>query len=336
MRVHLNDRFLVDGPIAPGGFGSVFRGVDSTTGETVAIKQFDPWVERDANFVAFFRQRARQATGLKHPNVVRTVGYGYADETYFLVWQYIGGGNLERLLDSAEGELPHRRVLAVLLDVCRGLSYMHARGVVHGRLAPSAILLSEGRGIVGDIGPGHQLTTTGMTMTSVATRSVTYLSPEQLSGQRATVASDIYSFGVMLYQACTGHVPFTSSNPVALAVEHLEKDAPAPRMVNPELSSGLNEIIVRCLSKAPRDRYSSIDEVGEALAAAMQPNAAALEDDSFPYMTPEMRRMIASRRGSWQMEVQPGHVVHYFTGRKLGPMRRLLRTLFGGRARAAR
>src|SRR5947209_6871825 len=124
--------------IGHGDDASVYRAVDPHTGELVAIKIFDQRMELDASFVANFRREARRASLLRHPNVVRTLAYGYADQHYYLTLEYIDGGSFERLI-PASGTTASPQATQALLDACAGLEYIHAQGIIHRNLEPSNI-----------------------------------------------------------------------------------------------------------------------------------------------------------------------------------------------------
>jgi serine/threonine protein kinase len=265
----LLSRYEAEELIGHGDDASVYRAIDSHTGEMVAIKVFDQRMELDASFVANFRREARRASMLRHPNVVRTFGYGYADQHYYLTLEYIDDGTFERLI-PAPGEMPAPEAMRALLSACQGLQYIHEQGVLDRNLEPSNILLrSNGEAVVSGLGPLHQFASSGLTMTNILIESLNYASPEQLAGGTMTVASDIYSFGLILYQTCTGRLPFTEGNLVQLAMQQINEEPPSPRLFNPSLSTGLEDAILRCLRKDPAQRYGSIKEVGDALTAAM-------------------------------------------------------------------
>lgn len=263
----LGERYVLSELIGQGGNAGVYRALDRRSRRTVAVKRYDPRMRHDIGFVASFRRGVRQACALDHAHVLPTLSYGYADESYYVVSEYVGGGNFEQ----------HRRVsdarawpemVWIIAQACAGLDYIHRAGMVHGNLKPTNILLRpDGTALVADVGPVHHLGSSGVTVTDAVVGSVAYYSPEHVTGSPLSPASDVYALGVMLYEACTGRLPFEAPNPLTLAYQHVHDEAPSPRSLKPDLDSVLETVMLCCLAKEPTQRYSTAREVGEALMA---------------------------------------------------------------------
>lgn len=265
----LSRQFEVGDLIDHGGDASVYHAYDKSRDQWGALKLFDQRVERDLAFVANFRREARQACDLDDPHVVRTLDYGYEDDYYYLLTEYVDAGNLAHRTSPTSGRVSPQ-LLGVFLDVCRALTYLHGRGLVHRRVKPTNILLRHsGEALLAGTQPLHELTTSGLTMTMAEIGSITYSSPEQIVGKELTAASDIYSLGVVMYEACTGRLPFTATNPITLAMQHLRDEPPLPRELNPALPTTLQSIILRCLAKEPQERFATAQELGNALQDLM-------------------------------------------------------------------
>jgi serine/threonine-protein kinase len=257
--------FTVTELIGHGGNATVYKGLDSEN-RTVAIKMYDQRMERDVAFVAYFRRDVQQARGLNHLHVLPPLSYGYADEHYYITSEFIDGGNLESYLVASE-DLLSPETGRILRQVCEGLQYIHRTGRLHSNIKPTNILLrGSGAAVLADIGPSHQASTTGLTMTDAALGSVAYFSPEKVLGGTLSPASDIYSLGIVLYQLATGALPFAGSNLLALANKLVHDEPPPPRKVNPYISPALEAIILRAIAKNPEERYASAQEFGDALA----------------------------------------------------------------------
>jgi len=264
----LQTRYESGEVIGHGDDASLYRAIDPGTGETVAVKVFDQRMELDPSFVANFRREVRRASLLRHSNVVRTLAYGYADQHFYVTLEYIDGGNFEQLI-PAPGTSAPPEAMSALLDVCAGLEYLHEQGIVHRNLEPSNILLrASGEAVLTGLGPVHQLAGSGLTMTNILAESLHYASPEQLAGGTLTPASDIYFFGLILYQTCTGRLPFDEGNLVQLAMQQMNDEPPSPRDFSPGLEPELEAVILRCLQKDPAQRFGSMLEVRAALQAA--------------------------------------------------------------------
>lgn len=245
----IDERYVLGDLIGHGSLASVYAATDSDTDESVVVKLFDPQVEHDKRWLAYFRRNAHRACLHEHPNVIRTFSYGRASETLYVVMERVDGGSLEqnsRTLSQREG-------LRIMLQVSDSLDYLHQHGTIHGNIKTSNILFRHnGNVVLTDAGVAPQLAGSDLAMTSVIVGSVHYQSPEQLLGQAVTRASDVYSFGVLLYQVSTGHLPFAAANPVALAVQQLREKPVAPSLVSSDVTPELEATILRCLEKNPR------------------------------------------------------------------------------------
>lgn len=291
----LDPEYAVEELIGEGDTDTVYRAVDRQ-GQTVAIKLYDHRMERDTVFVANFRREARRACDLHHPNVLRTLSYGYEDGQYYLVTEYVDGESLGRFLDLTPGPMNPAAIRA-FLDACAGLDYLHARGIVHLSVKPSNILIrSSGEALVADLGPVHQPGTSGLTSTLEMATSVTYMSPEQLLNLQLTPASDVYSLGVILYQLCTGRLPFDAPSPIATAVQKLEEE-PVP--LESAIPAGLARVVLRCLERDPRQRYRAAGALAADLREAALAAARNTASMGLFQQTEQAGEALPRRRGTW-------------------------------------
>lgn len=283
--VALQERYLLNVLIGQGDNANVYRAMDMEQRRVVAVKRYDQRLRRDVRFVAHFRREARLACTFDHPHVHRALSYGYADDAYFTVAPYAQAGNIGELLAVGQGPVP-AETLRIFDEICAGLSYIHQRGLLHRNLKPANVLLhTDGRAVVADVGLTHQVGSSNLTMTVATLGAITYFSPEHILGQALSPASDIYAVGLMLYQACTGRLPFIESSPLALARRQLRDAPPPPRSFNPDVSPDLEQVVLRCLEKSPGARYAGAYELAQALALC--PESAGLPRWSEPVMALE-------------------------------------------------
>jgi len=282
--VALQECYLLNKLIGQGDNSSVYRAMDMEERQVVAVKRYDQRLRRDVRFVAHFRREARLASALDHPHVHRVLSYGYADDVYYTVSSYARGGNLEPLLQVGRGAVP-TETMRVFVEVCAGLGYIHQQGLLHRNLKPANVLLhSDGRVVVADVGLTHQVGSSELTMTVATLGAITYYSPEHILGKSLSPASDIYAMGLMLYQACTGRLPFVAVSPLALARQQLRDAPPPPRSLNPDVSPALEAIVLRCLEKSAAARYASAHDLAEMLALC--PESAGLQALPVPVAAP--------------------------------------------------
>jgi len=262
----LAERFVLEREIGSGGMARVYLGRDEVLDRPVAVKVLQSG-RAGTDVAARFRREGRTAARLSHPNIVQVydAGEGELDgrAASYIVMEYLPGGDLKGLVDR-EGPLPVGRLAPLVADVAAGLAHAHGRGVVHRDVKPHNVLLdASGRPKLTDFGIARALDATQATRTGHYLGTALYSSPEQLRGRGVTEKSDVYSLGVMLYQAATGNVPFAGT-PIEVASQHVSAAPPPPSAFLSDLDPGLEEIILECLEKEP-DRRPTADEVRERL-----------------------------------------------------------------------
>jgi serine/threonine-protein kinase len=250
--------FKLERLIGQGGFAWVFVGREDG-GMPVAVKVLKPRYAGDPVFESGFRNESETAARLEHPQVIRIRSVGKAGRQVYFAMDLCADSLAQRI--AREGPLPEADVLRIGRDVCRGLAYAHAQGVIHRDLTPDNILLrSDGGAVISDFGIARTVSgyvaSTGVDMT-VGTPH--YMSPEQAQGRPVDQRADFYALGVMLYKAMTGVVPFASADWFELARMHVEDPPASPRKKRPDLSKRLERVIYKCLAKHPDDRYPNAD-----------------------------------------------------------------------------
>jgi serine/threonine protein kinase len=255
--------------IGRGGMASVFQAVDVTNERVVAIKVISPGLAEEEGFMARFRREANVLMGLRHPNIVPILDFGEQDDLAYIVMPYMKVGTLrERLLDRP---LSPEEGAAVINQIAGALQYAHDSGVVHRDVKPSNILIDDkGNAWLSDFGTA-QISEATMTLTgSGLIGTPTYMAPEQARGEKVSHLADQYALGVILYQVCTGRLPYEADTPLAIALMHAHEPLPQPRLVNANLPAKVEQVIVKAMAKEPEERYSSIVKMNEAFQKTMQ------------------------------------------------------------------
>src|SRR5947207_2631073 len=265
----LGDRYRLQEPIGRGGMATIYRGRDLRMDRTVAIKVLREVYSTDPKFVTRFQREAKAASALQHPNIVQVFDYGQTDGNYFIVMELVEGTDLRRYLRS-RGVLDVDRAIIIAHDVALGLGAAHRRAIVHRDVKPQNILVGRDGSIkLTDFGiasvykdiNAERLTTTGMTLGTVQ-----YYAPEQAQGEIVSPAADVYALGIVMYEMLTGRTPFDGDTPVAVAMQHIQDPPVPPSQYNPSIPIALEEVILRCLEKAPEMRYRD----GTLLARALE------------------------------------------------------------------
>jgi serine/threonine protein kinase len=298
----LGDRYQLQDPIGRGGMATIYRGRDMRMDRVVAIKVLREVYNTNPKFVMRFQREAKAASALQHPNIVQVYDYGQTDGNYYIVMELIEGIDLRRYL-SARGVLDVSRAVIIAHDVALGLGAAHRRGIVHRDVKPHNILVGRGGSIkLTDFGiasvykdiNARRLTTTGMTLGTVQ-----YYAPEQAQGEIVSPAADVYSLGIVIYEMLTGRTPFDGDSVVAVAWQHIQ-DAPIPpSQFNPGIPAALEEIILRCLEKAPEMRFRDGSQLARALAMlgdAQLDETVPIPSGRAPILTPAHH--IPSRPGN--------------------------------------
>ncbi len=268
------NRYQVTERIGMGGMAEVYKATDSTLGRTVAVKVMLPQYARDPNFAARFRQEAQAAANLSSPYIVNIYDWGKDGDSYYIVMEYVRGTDLKTAIQQRGGIHP-RKVAEIGSQVCSALSVAHGYDIIH-RDIKSANIMVQGDGNVKVMDFGiAQAGRPGMTQDSSVLGTAHYVSPEQAQGRRLTPASDLYSLGVVLYEAATGQLPFDGPDVVSVAMKQVSEYPVAPRQINPNIDPAFEAIIMRALEKNPEDRYSTAKEMQRAIDDYLQGRAAA-------------------------------------------------------------
>ena len=292
---YLQDRYEILGRIGSGGMSVVYKAKCHTLDRLVAIKVLKEEFASDENFVSKFKMEAQAAARLSHPNIVNV--YDVVDEgnLHYIVMELIEGITLKSYIEK-KGFLENKEAIGIAVQVAQGIAAAHEQHIIHRDIKPQNMIISrDGNVKVADFGIARAVSS--QTMNATAVGSVHYISPEQARGGYCDERSDIYSFGITMYEMVTGRVPFEGDNTVAVALAHLETPITPPSQLNPVVSSGLELIILKCTQKKPDRRYSSIGDVITDLRHVMvDPDydiygaVSQTDEENDPYVTRPISR----------------------------------------------
>jgi len=286
----LGGRYQLMERIGAGGMGTVYRAHDSRLDRTVAVKLIHGSREVDAVTGARLRAEARLAGSLHHPGIVQVFDYGEEPgdpaPTPYVVMQYVDGTPVSDVLRD-RGALPAALVASLLDDVSQALAVAHEAGIVHRDIKPSNILLtSSGRAVLVDFGVARSDSAEPLTETGHIIGSADYLSPEQVRGQRATPASDIYALGIVAHRCLSDVSPFRRETQAATLLARLQDDAP---VLGPEVPTPMRVLVSRMLSPDPDDRPTATEVVRQVATLDQQPTV----------VLPPLPAQVAARAPRW-------------------------------------
>jgi beta-lactam-binding protein with PASTA domain/predicted Ser/Thr protein kinase len=295
----IDGRYRLLRRLGSGGMSDVWLAEDPHLQRYVALKILQRRFAQDREFVERFRREAEAAAGLQHPNIVSVFDRGDVEGTYYIAMQLLEGRSLKELID--EGLSPEQAV-GLVRQVLEAAGFAHRHGIVHRDLKPQNVIVdADNKATVTDFGIARagasEITQAGSVMGTPH-----YLSPEQAQGLEVTAVSDLYSVGVILYEALTGRVPFEADSAIAIAMKQVSHAPQRPSSINPAVSPALDAVVMRALEKDPGRRFQSAAAFIAALDAALEnptspgdgtvafsplpplvappaPDAAAAEDD---------------------------------------------------------
>jgi serine/threonine-protein kinase len=257
----LNDRYELGEEVGKGGMAITYRARDTLLNRTVAVKVMREQFGSDPAFIERFRREAQAAANLSHENIAGIYDTGADGGRHYIVMEFVEGENLEQRL-RREGPLDPLAAIDIALQVVAALEVAHRRGIVHRDVKPHNVLInSEGKVKVTDFGIAKAISASSQTDTGLIIGSVHYFSPEQARGDPTGPQSDLYSLGVVLFEALTARRPFEGSNPVAVAHKQIYEQPPLPSEYRPDLPEEMESIVLRCLEKSLARRYATAAEL---------------------------------------------------------------------------
>jgi serine/threonine-protein kinase len=265
LRLATGTRYTIVRRLGSGGMAHVYLATQVVLGRTVVIKVLHKQLAQDQEMRERFRREAEAAARLVHPNICPITDHGALGDVEFLVMPYFVGGSLADLLTRQKTVAP-ARAATIAAQVATGLDYAHRRGVVHRDVKPDNVLFDEdGNIVLTDFGIATARFHARMTATGRAMGTPHYMSPEQAMGRLVDGRSDLYAVGLLLYEMLLGYPPFDGADSYSVGYKHVHEEPITVQQANPKIPEGIAQVTMRCLRKAPDERY----ERGFALADAL-------------------------------------------------------------------
>lgn len=257
----IGGRYEIVETIGKGGMAIVYKAKCQMLNRYVALKVLRPEYREDKDFIRRFKAEAQSAASLSHPNIVSIHDVCHDDDLDYIVMEYVEGVTLKQYIE-AQGILPWREAVDYAAQICAGLEHAHKKGIIHKDIKPHNIMITrEGTLKITDFGIAKVMSSGTIATGNIAMGSVHYFSPEQARGGYTDHKTDIYSLGVVLYEMLTGKLPFEGDTAIAIAMQHIEKEATLPRELNPDIPESLENVIRRAMSKDQAVRYDSVTQM---------------------------------------------------------------------------
>ena len=266
----LDNRYELVEFIGKGGMALVYRAIDKRTGHNVAVKILRPEYNQDAEFCSRFEREAVAASKMSHHNIVNLLDVGQDDNMRYLVMEYVRGRTLKEVIKQ-KGALKPAVAAQIAIRILSALQHAHKNGIIHRDIKPQNILVhSDGLIKVGDFGIARVVGSNTISTDDIVMGSVHYFSPEQAKGEPVTVASDLYSVGVVLYEMLTGRPPFDGETSIAIAMQHIGSKAQPIHEIYPSVPPAVERVVEKAMEKRPERRYQSALEMAQDLQRALQ------------------------------------------------------------------
>jgi eukaryotic-like serine/threonine-protein kinase len=298
----LSGRYDLGDRLGSGGMSNVYQATDLVLERTVAVKILAEHLSDDERFVARFRREALAVAKLIHPNIVQVYDTGIDEGRHYIVMEYVEGRSGAQILQR-QGPLEPETAAEAGIQACAGLDYAHRRGIIHRDVKPGNLMLVGGPVGGGpmtvkltDFGIARALEQTRITQVGSVVGTAAYLAPEQVRGEEATPATDVYALGVVIYQFLTSRLPHEGSTLAELAVRQQNERPLPPSTYNEEVPETLGGAVLRALEGDPARRYASADELAGGLQLGLQGEDVTLPFDDNTAPTNVLGGETATRR----------------------------------------
>ncbi len=277
----INDRYQIIKTIGEGGMANVYLAYDTILDRNVAVKVLRGDLSNDEKFVRRFQREALSASNLNHHNIVEVYDVGEDDGHYYIVMEYIEGKHLKQILKK-RGHLTIPEVIDIMLQISDGIAHAHDSYIIHRDIKPQNIMiLDNGLVKITDFGIAMALNSTQLTQTNSVMGTVHYLPPEQANGKGATLKSDIYSMGILMYELLCGKLPFRGDNAVEIALKHLKEPLPSIKEEISSIPQAVENIILKATAKNPKNRYNDAREMYEDLKTVL--DESRINENKYEY-----------------------------------------------------
>ena len=259
----LQGRYKIEEPLGVGGSSQVYLARDQALNRDVALKVLDPAAAADGNLRRMFVKEARALAQLSHPNIVAVYDVGEVDDSPFIVMEYLPGGSMKQRIEQV-GALVAADAVRIAIEVANGLGFAHSKGIIHADLKPANILFDANDvAKICDFGIARAPQEDADTPQLYATAM--YVAPERVEGKSASVQSDVYGLGLVLYEGLVGKPPFTSTNAAVLLRDHVVRQPVPPSHLRPSLPRELDSVALKALAKQHNLRYPKASDFASAL-----------------------------------------------------------------------
>jgi eukaryotic-like serine/threonine-protein kinase len=273
----LSGRYETGERLGSGGMSNVYKATDRILERTVAVKILAEHLSDDERFVARFRREALAVAKLIHPNIVQVYDTGIDEGRHYIVMEYVEGRSGAQILQR-RGPIEPELAAEVGIQACAGLDYAHRRGIIHRDVKPGNLMVVGGPVGAGaemtvkltDFGIARAIEQTRITQVGSVVGTAAYLAPEQVRGEEATPATDVYALGVVLYQFLTGRLPYEGSSLAELAVRQQNEKPLPPSTYDGEVPAPLGSAVLRALEGDPNRRYASAEELATGLRLGLE------------------------------------------------------------------
>jgi len=295
--------------LGQGGMATVYKAYHAALDRYVALKVLHPAFHEDQTFTARFQREARVVAKLEHPNIVPVYDYSEHEMRPYLVMKYIEGDTLKARLNK--GPLSSEEIEQVVNSVGSALSYAHKQGILHRDIKPSNVLIAtDGVMYLADFGLARIAQAGESTLSSDSIMGTPqYISPEQAMGKKdLNEGTDLYSFGVMLYEMVVGQVPFSADTPFSIIHDHIYTPLPLPMDINPEVPEPVQRVLLKALAKDRKDRFETVNEMVKAFRDAWTEAGVPMQGTSIT-MRPASLKQAAQTQSKPKQESIAGQTV---------------------------
>ena len=279
----INERYEIIRTLGEGGMANVYLARDIILDRDVAVKVLRGDLADDEKFVRRFQREAISASSLSHPNIVEMYDVGEDQGQYYIVMEYVEGKTLKSLIKK-RGKLTLEEVIDIMLQLTSAVACAHSSYIIHRDIKPQNVLIKEdGTVKITDFGIAMALNSNELTQTNSVMGSVHYLPPEQANGSGATMKSDIYSLGILMFELLTGELPFKGDSAVEIAIKQMKEKIPSVCEMDPTIPQSIENIIIKATAKNPKNRYADARSMNEDLRTCLDDSRANEPKIVLPY-----------------------------------------------------